>query len=108
MTEKDTAKVVVVRCADLPTPTVDSDVRNCTSCGEPCWASKNLTNLETTGQFERVDYSCQVCTPIDELLKKPNVSFLESQRAELESKVGSWGVTLLLAQLGITEIEADK
>lgn len=106
MSNKQSAKIVVVRCADLVTPAPDSAVRQCGTCGADCWASASTVPLES--KYD-VTYSCQVCTPPAELLNgNKRVGVLESQRTELEATLGTWGAAALLARLGIKEIEPDE
>lgn len=102
MSDKQTAQVVVVRCADLLKPGGPSVVRQCATCGENCWASKSTADLES--KYD-VTYSCQVCTPPEIILQQHNVAIVGGQRAELEEQYGVWGATMMLGQLGITEVE---
>lgn len=102
MSDKEEARVVVMRCADLAQPTIATDTRPCATCGQTCWASKTTTALEDKYQ---VTYTCQVCTPMKEVLERGQAGVLASQRAELEGLFGKWRIALALDKLGITEVD---
>lgn len=105
MSEK--ARVVAVRCADLPRPAVDSAVRVCFQCHEPVWVSPGT--LQAEARFD-VSYACQVCQPPEDVVRRvaadrSRLGVLPGQREELERLFGTWGATLLLSEIGAQEVD---